>query len=82
MMVFKQVLTLRNQIWRQRESGKREYKVVKSFAETTAESEAMLYPFFRRFQPVKEERFRRTNIEAGFDFYTDSLMDYPSIIQL
>ncbi|MHC1623681.1 MAG: radical SAM protein [Candidatus Methanospirareceae archaeon] len=81
MTVFKEVLTLRSRIWRQRESGEHEYKVVKSFAETTAESEAILYPYFRRFQPVKEERYRRTNIEAGFDFYTDSLMDYPSIIQ-
>lgn len=81
MSVIKEVLALRSQICKQRASGERQYKVVNSFAETTAESEGMIEQFFRRFQPVKEERYRRTNIEAGFDIHTHSLMDYPSIIQ-
>jgi hypothetical protein len=81
MSISKDVLALRGQIYRQGKDNAPEYKVINSFAGTTAESEAMLYPFFRRFQPVKEERYRRTNIQAGFDYYTDSLMDYPSIIQ-
>lgn len=81
MSVLEEVLALRSQICGEQASGERQYKVVNSFAETTAESEAMMYPFFRRFQPVKEERYRRTNIEAGFDIHTHSLMDYPSIIQ-
>jgi len=79
--VLENIRILRSQILRQRENGEREYKVVHSFAETTSQSEAMIRPFFRRFQPVKRERCRSTNIESGFDFYIDSLMDYPSIIQ-
>jgi uncharacterized Fe-S cluster-containing radical SAM superfamily protein len=61
--------------------GLREYKVVSSFAGTSAESEKMVFPFLRRFQAIKEERHRKTNVESGFDYYIDSLLDYPSIIQ-
>jgi hypothetical protein len=81
MSVSEKIRELRSQIFCEPEEGKRKYKLVSSFAGTTAESESIISPFFRRFQPVKKERCRRTNIESGFDFYIDSLMDYPSIIQ-
>jgi len=83
MSVLQDIQTLRQKILRKTESGKYEYKLVNSFEGTTAEaqSEQIISRFLRRFQPVKEERHRRTNIALGFDFHTDSLMDYPSIIQ-
>ena len=80
MSVQTSIEDLRKEIIRKR-NGKYEYRIINSFAGTTAQSESMSFPFLRRFQPIKEERHRRSNIESGFDYYVDSLMDYPSIIQ-
>jgi len=77
MSVLQDIQKLRQKILRKTESGDYEYKLVNSFEGTTAEaqSEQIISRFLRRFQPVKEERHRRTNIALGFDFHTDSLMD-------
>ena len=83
MSVSRDVAALRSRILRTNREGRYEYKLVSSFAGTTAEAqgERVVSRFLRRFQPVKEERRRRTNVALGFDAHADSLLDYPSIIQ-
>lgn len=63
------------------------YRILKDYRSTYIErelqkEEKMIHPMFRVFQTVRPERGRKLNIdpEHGFDPYTDSLMDYPSII--
>lgn len=61
------------------EPGK--YRIISSFAGTTMEAKGMVNPMFRPFETVKEVAHRNTNVSSAFDMYTDSLMDYPTIIQ-
>ena len=63
------------------ETEPKEYRIIDSFAGTTMEAKGMVNPMFRPFETVKESVHRNTNISLGFDMYTDSLMDYPTIIQ-
>jgi len=69
------------------EEGNTTYKILKDYSGTYIEKqmqkeEKMIYPIFRVFLPVKPESHRKLNIdpEHQFDPYTDSLLDYPSII--
>lgn len=81
MTIQEEIQSMRKKIYRQAPNGDREYKVVNSFEDTSAEDKYMIHSFFRPFQPVKEEGHRKTNVEAGFDYNVDSLLDYPTIIQ-
>lgn len=63
------------------------YRILKDYRNTyiekqLQEEEKMIHPIFRVFQTVRPERGRKLNVdpEHEFDPYTDSLMDYPSII--
>lgn len=57
------------------------YRIISSFAGTTMEAKGMVNPMFRPFETVKEVAHRNTNVNSAFDMYTDSLMDYPTIIR-
>ncbi len=70
-----------------KDSKPQKYRILKDYQSTyierqLQEEEKMIHPIFRVFQPVKPESGRKLNVdlEHVFDPYTDSLMDYPSII--
>jgi uncharacterized Fe-S cluster-containing radical SAM superfamily protein len=68
-------------------SNPQKYRILKDFSRTYIEEqlkkeEKMISPIFRVFECVKPDKGRKLNIdlEHEFDPYSDSLMDYPSII--
>jgi|GEM_PF-3184259 len=65
----------------------RKYKILKDYSGTYIEKEMqkeerLTHPIFRVFVPAKPSRDRKLNInlQDNFDPYSDSLLDYPSII--
>jgi uncharacterized Fe-S cluster-containing radical SAM superfamily protein len=65
----------------------RRYKILKDYRDTYMEKqvsaeEKMVYPIFRVFEAAKPERDRKLNIDPThcFDWYSDSVMDYASIM--